>query len=101
MTKLVLLFGVLAMGLLLSLWLLVIALPNLRLIEALFGSRSGHNPFSHLGPAIWLWIGFLAIALIRNYVVTHRDENVLGPFATALESAPPQISDRNVLVTRV
>ena len=101
MTKLVLLFGALATGLLLSLWLLVIALPNFRLIEALFGSRSGDNPFSQTGPAIWFWIGFLAIALIRDYVVSDRDQNVLRPFATALESATTQTSDRNVLVTRV
>src|SRR5438105_3416484 len=106
MTKQVLLFGALAMVLLLSMWSLLIIVPSLRLL-AEFSSRPGDTLFSLLGPAFWFWIGLLTIALVLDYGVSHRDQNAVRPFAAVLKSdvlpqfgSATQTSEGNLLLTR-
>ncbi len=51
--------------------------------------RLGETPFSGLGRPFLFWLGLLAIALVRDYVVGRRDRNAVRPFAAALEPEIP------------
>ena len=67
-TKSVLLFGALALGSLLLLQLLPLEYFYVLPVSA----RAPGSLFEGLGPAVRFWIGLLAIALVRDYVVSRR-----------------------------
>ena len=84
MTKQVLLFGALAAAVFLSMWWLSGVVPVIAL-----NWRLGETPFSGLGRPFLFWLGLLAIALVRDYVVGCCDRNAVRPFAAALEPESP------------
>jgi len=84
MTKQVLLFGAFAAAVLLSMWWLSGIVPVIAL-----NWRLGETPSSGLGRPFLFWLGLLAIALVRDYVVRRRDRNAVRPFAAALEPEIP------------
>ncbi len=97
-----LLFGALALGSLLLLQLLPLEYFYLLPVS----SRAPGSFFEGLGPAVRFWLAFLAIALVRDYVVSRRDRRIVRPFATVLNPEPrpeddsvTQVSDGDVLST--
>src|SRR6266853_2438556 len=69
-------------------------------------TRAPGSLFEGLGPAVRFWIGLLAIALVRDYVVSRRDRSIVRPFANVLNPQPlpgddsvTQVSDEAVLST--
>ena len=44
--------------------------------------------FGGLGPAVRLWMGLLAIALVRDHVVSRRDRSIVRPVAKMLNPQP-------------
>jgi len=101
-TKSVLLFGALALG-----WLLLFQLLPLEYFYVLpVSTRAPGSLFEGLGPAVRFWFGLLAIALVRDYVVSRRDRSIVRPFAKVLNPQPlpgddsvTQVSDEAVLST--
>ena len=101
-TKSVLLFGALALGSLLLFQLLPLEYFYVLPVSA----RAPGSLFEGLGPAVRFWIGLLAIALARDYVVSRRDRSIVRPFAQVLNPQPfpgddsvTQVSDEAVLST--
>jgi hypothetical protein len=101
-TKVVLLFGAMALASLLLLRLLPLEYFYLLPVSA----RAPGSVFGGLGPAVRFWLGLLAIALVRDYVVSRRDRSIVRPFARVLNPQPlraddsvTQVSDESVLST--
>ena len=97
-----LLFGALALGSLLLFQLLPLEYFYVLPVSA----RAPGSLFEGLGPAVRFWIGLLAIALVRDYVVNRRDRSIVRPFAQVLNPQPfpgddsvTQVSDEAVLST--
>jgi hypothetical protein len=101
-TKVVLLFGAMAVASLLLFRLLPLEYFYVLPVSA----RAPGSVFGGLGPAVRFWLGLLAIAVVRDYVVTRRDRNFVRPFAKVLNPQPlpgddsvTQVSDETVLST--
>ena len=101
-TKVVLLFGAMALASLLLLRLLPLEYFYVLPVSA----PAPGSVFEGLGAAVRLWMGLLAIALVRDSVVSRRDRSIVRPFAKILKPQPRpgddsviQVSDETVLST--
>ena len=89
-----LLFGALALGSLLLLQFLPLEYFYVLPVSA----RAPGSLFEGLGPAVRFWIGLLAIALVRDHVVSRRDTQVSDE-AVLSTSTSGSVSDRMASVT--
>lgn len=100
-TKSVLMVGAGGLAILLSLQFLPLDYVYLSPLAPPRGSL-----FDGLGPAVTFWIFLLAVALVRDFVVSRRDRRVVRSFATVLnrgsltgDDSVTQTSDVSVLST--
>jgi hypothetical protein len=100
-TKSVLMLGAGGLGVLLSLQLLPLDVIYLSPLAPPRGSL-----FEGLGPGVKFWIFLLAVALMRDYVVSRRDRSIVRSFANVLnresltgDDSVTQTSDVSVLST--
>jgi len=98
-TKIVLLLGVLAFGA-----LLFFHSPVFDVLYIWPGAPPKSGLFEGLGPVAWFWIALLAVAALRDFLVSRRDRNAVKPFAAVLNADPvndsvDQVSDLSVMST--